>query len=494
MRLTYLQYQLPYYGIVDATFQFRRNGNIQGFSLWEEGISPEADRLYLGPAVRQGAVEKYRDALFCVWGCGSRTRLIVKNAFYLNEEYSFPHIHNILSQLFQDYHTWELMLQYSDEVDLGTLLDQSEKILRMPLAIADNRFHFLAKGDTYRTRFPTDCLDPEEMDEFFWQEEFRSCTKRTHVFHLPLKSENKDLLCFNIIIGGQFYARLLGSIEDVQHAAIQEKLFNRVAVTINSIFANQRVHLPQAQNPELQKQIELLLQGSDETDVEILDRYGWKRNARYSVMVLSFDASYPLEEGVRFLVTQVRELFPECCVVAEGRTLLCIRNLDREPKNNLATERLSVFLRENIAKAGVSDVFTDYQNLPLYRQQALEALRLGSRNDPHFWHYEFHTYIMEYLIERMIGEYPTDHIVHPGLYALQKYDREKGTDLFQTLECYLKNDCNASRASESLFIHRSSLMKRLDKIQSLTGINTRKEKERLYVNLSLQILEYQKKN
>ena len=493
MKLTYIQYQLPYYGIIDTEFRFNRNGNIQEFELWEAGRPINKEHLYLVHDDNQKEVLQHQDVIFCVWGCSSNTEILVKNGFFLDEKYSFPHIINIFNRLFKDYHTWELMLQYADEIDLSTLLDQSEIILRMPLAIADNRFHFLSKGYIYRTRFPSKSLDLDNMDELFWQQDFKRCVKKTHVFRLPLRSEEKELLCFNIIIGGHFYARLLGSVEDIVNASTQEHLFNRLAVTLNSIFADQRILLPQTKNSDLQKQVSVLLEGKTEVDREVMAHYGWKEDSRYIVMVLSFDASYPLEEGMRFLLMQMGELFPKSCVISEDRTLICVRNLDQERKENLTRERLSIFLRENVAKAGVSDTFVGYRHLVLYRKQALEALRLGSKKDPHFWHYEFHDYIMEYLLENMLREYPEKSIVHPGLYILEKYDAEKEANLYQTLKVYLESGCNATRAAENLFIHRSSLMKRLDKIRSLTGINTGKAKDRLYVEISLRLIEYQRK-
>lgn len=61
---------------------------------------------------------------------------------------------------------------------------------------------------------------------------------------------------------------------------------------------------------------------------------------------------------------------------------------------------MAVFLRENVAKAGSSNAFTGYEELPVYLQQAYEALRLGEKNAPYFWHYEFSDYMVPYLMER----------------------------------------------------------------------------------------------
>ena len=209
-------------------------------------------------------------------------------------------------------------------------------------------------------------------------------------------------------------------------------------------------------------------------------------------MVLSFDARYPMEEGIRFLYKRLWELFPESCVLIREKDLICVRNLSRESQNENYRERMAVFLRENVAKAGSSNAFTGYEELPVYLQQAYEALRLGEKNAPYFWHYEFSDYMLPYLMERATSEYSLEQIVHPGLFHLMKYDREKSSNLYQTLQIYLEHGGNATQTAEKLFIHRSSLMKRLDKIQSLTGIHLEKQEERFYVELSCRLLEYHK--
>ena len=430
-------------------------------------------------------MQKENKILFCIYGCPEEPEMKVYNGFYTSEEYSLSRILNILNRLWMDLQKWEIILLYSEEMDLNVLLDTSETILRMPLAVSDNRFHFLAKGQWYQEQFPAEVLDQDEMNELIWQEDFRQCLHWNSVFHLPLKTEEKDLLCCNIFISGRYYARVLGSVEDRKHGKLQEELFTRLAIAVNSIFVNQRI-------PSFLTGRNSDLHGQEEADETTMERNHWEKEDSYKVMVLRFDARYPMEEGIRFLYKKLWELFPESCVLIRGRDLICIRNLSRESQNENYRERMAVFLRENVAKAGSSNAFTGYRELPVYLKQACEALRLGEKNSPYFWHYEFGDYMVPYLMERATSEYSLEQIVHPGLYRLMEYDREKSTSLYQTLKTYLEHGGNATQIAEKLYIHRSTLMKRLDKIQSLTGIRLEKQEERFYVDMSCRLLEYHK--
>lgn len=45
--------------------------------------------------------------------------------------------------------------------------------------------------------------------------------------------------------------------------------------------------------------------------------------------------------------------------------------------------------------------------------------------------------------------------------------------LMETVETFLKNDLNVSRASRAMYMHRNTLMYRLNQIQHLTGLDLR---------------------
>ena len=59
-----------------------------------------------------------------------------------------------------------------------------------------------------------------------------------------------------------------------------------------------------------------------------------------------------------------------------------------------------------------------------------------------------------------------------------------------TLRSYLADNCNISRTAERLYIHRHTLMKRLDKIQELCGIDFNDYYARIYMSLALLFHDY----
>ena len=73
--------------------------------------------------------------------------------------------------------------------------------------------------------------------------------------------------------------------------------------------------------------------------------------------------------------------------------------------------------------------------------------------------------------------------------ALVKHDRERRSDLVRTLRAYFAAGSNASEAADRLFLHRNSMLYRLARIQSLTGLDLKDPRAALALQLGLLALE-----
>lgn len=76
-----------------------------------------------------------------------------------------------------------------------------------------------------------------------------------------------------------------------------------------------------------------------------------------------------------------------------------------------------------------------------------------------------------------------------ALHVLKDYDSKNNTELYKTLKIYLKLERNALQTAKALFIHRSSLFYRIERITQLTKINLDDPKERLILQLSYCLME-----
>jgi len=63
-------------------------------------------------------------------------------------------------------------------------------------------------------------------------------------------------------------------------------------------------------------------------------------------------------------------------------------------------------------------------------------------------------------------------------------------DMFITIRKFFENDLNVSKTADKLFIHRNTLVYRLDKLQALTGLDLRKFTDAITFKITLMVNNY----
>jgi DNA-binding PucR family transcriptional regulator len=72
---------------------------------------------------------------------------------------------------------------------------------------------------------------------------------------------------------------------------------------------------------------------------------------------------------------------------------------------------------------------------------------------------------------------------------LTEHDRARRSDLVRTLRTYFAAGTNASEAADRLFLHRNSMLYRLERIQKLTGLDLKDHRVALALQLGLLATE-----
>ena len=75
-------------------------------------------------------------------------------------------------------------------------------------------------------------------------------------------------------------------------------------------------------------------------------------------------------------------------------------------------------------------------------------------------------------------------LASPALAKLRKYDIDNGTEYYRTLFTYLLCERNQTLTAEKLFLHRNTLIYRVNRIEEIIGTDLKEERERLYLLLS----------
>ncbi|HIU59510.1 MAG TPA: helix-turn-helix domain-containing protein [Candidatus Scatosoma pullistercoris] len=137
-------------------------------------------------------------------------------------------------------------------------------------------------------------------------------------------------------------------------------------------------------------------------------------------------------------------------------------------------EFLAQSLREELGletTVGVGSVVKSLKDIPLSYSQAAGALRyaevFSSRGNVHSYR--------EYLLVRMLEDVPESKLMEYLGEMTDEGAKEifEDADMLNTAEEFLQSSLNVSETSRKLYMHRNTLLYRLDKIEKATGLNIR---------------------
>ncbi|WP_099467490.1 PucR family transcriptional regulator [Konateibacter massiliensis] len=165
----------------------------------------------------------------------------------------------------------------------------------------------------------------------------------------------------------------------------------------------------------------------------------------------------------------------------------------KEEEFELQTILKDFYQNEHI-RIGISNPFTNIESLLSYFDQAYAALKLGQRlKSEEMVHYyqdfQFFDLLSDVRHPDKLGRY-----CHPALSILRQYDLKNSSELYKTLCVFIDKGCNIKLTSESLYIHRNSLVYRLNRITELCRLDFDDANTAFLLRLSFLIDRYNELN
>lgn len=121
---------------------------------------------------------------------------------------------------------------------------------------------------------------------------------------------------------------------------------------------------------------------------------------------------------------------------------------------------------------GVGGIAQDYISIPAMYSQSISAVRLGKLIEESSRVYSY----KDYLLIKLLEDLPQDKV---NQYLNMSLDKSalavlKDRELMETADQFLNNSLNISETARIMYMHRNTLIYRLDKIEKMTGLNLRK--------------------
>jgi len=133
---------------------------------------------------------------------------------------------------------------------------------------------------------------------------------------------------------------------------------------------------------------------------------------------------------------------------------------------------------------GIGDIARNISELHASYRQARRAMEIGRVFSPET---SVHVY-KSMILERFLSDLPPEMAEHyHGLLFNRSTARLFGEEMLYTIEMFFRKDLNLSDTARQLYIHRNTLVYRLDKVQKQVGLDLRKFEDAVTFKMLLEM-------
>lgn len=485
---------------------YNENGNLQldGVRLYQKYKILHANYVYVLLASQcDEDLSKYKDICFLIAGKtdfslfdSSCTVLMV------GKEQDLPEIINLAQQTFERYSNWDLQLHLAmnSENPLEDMLSASLDIFHNPLFVHDTNYYILAcprqvpgmsvwerDKRTGRLMVPLSLIH-----DFKFEMEYMRTLSTRGVDMYARDTRGYRIMYRNLFVGDSYEGRIC--VDELQSAFLpgMNEALDYLATLIELCFINRSVFRTDMGNDPRKFMEEML--NKETSDIgrvqDFLGYQGWNVNDRYLCLRLEAGSNTEQMNSAMATLGHIELQIPDgCAFVYEQGIAVCVNLTYKDSSMSEVVSGLAIILREGLFKMGVSTEIHDFLFFRHGYIQACAALRLGRQSGSTSWCYRFDDYMLDYVLDRSTEFLSPTLLCSPKLRILRQYDEKNHTELYRTLQIYLSLERNVLQTANTLFIHRSTLFYRLDRIQKVAKTHLDNPRERLTLQYSFALMD-----
>ena len=440
--------------------------------------------------------------LICI-GENSRLSYYKEHAtvILLKKKVDFFEVYKSLQEIYNSFYVWEsrLLALFLKSPTIQDILQCSYPVFERPILVLNSSFQYVASVLTEQKRWKNDRwnhpytkLEPEAFLTFLKQEEPSMDTHGS--FHMEL--DEGTVLCVNLFDSSDEYAGCL-YIEEAGRPFVcgEEKLAEQLAGMIEkaaelspSLLANERGSLKKI----LQNLMDEMPLGPNQKLLLKSFRYH-QSYLCISIHCLKQFSTLP----VTYICSIMESLFSDSTFFEQNTSILGLipaSHLKRDSPLSRETEKkLSSLMEEMQLCVGVSNDFPDLYMLRIYYFQAEAAIENGQLYAPGQNIYVFSDYALSEMVVNSFGGFPIEAYFPTGFRNLLNHDRESEVSYLETLSVFLEENMSYTKAARRLFIHRSTLIERMARIQQDLPLNLEDPDRRLQLQIILKALHIESK-
>ena len=405
---------------------------------------------------------------------------------------------NAVQKIFTLYEKWEDQLRQIvlEQGELQKLLQAARSLLINPILVMGLDFSLVAQAGegelSPNQRLSNTLTEPVNIYTELRQDPlFNQQLSETKPFLYPVHILRWPSWNVNIFQNGRATYRLVLAESGQKLRDCDGWLLSRLAVYVS--YQLRADFIKRQSDSRLRALLTRVLidAGADQMEISRqLNMLGWSSEDTYFCMVLKMMSG----SAARIVCEALKKRYPHSCSCTCDDKIVTFFNmslLNRELSEVM--DELKYFIRDNLLKAGYSRAMQGHLNLRRQYIQACEALEIGLRRNPYQWIHHFNSISLHFLLEEATRRLPCNMICSEKLLKLQEYDRTHNTDYMDTLRVYLDCNLNIMQSARQLYIHRSTMLYRLEKVKQILESALDDPEELLYISLSFRLLDGEKK-
>ncbi len=458
--------------------------------------------VVLGPDIKRQIVHQQRDAVFlCIGDYGEKLEAGKNEYIVVPSSVSTEQVFNYVLEIFDMFEKWEEQLSQSVNTFLSynAIIRSCDQLVQDPLGLTDSQFRYvsyskrLAHETGFEEKYGTTVLPLDTINILTSLPNYKQMDEIPDVYNY-VGVEN--MLHKNIFYNGRYIGKLsiLNKTDPAQNAYYSQILLI-LSEYIERLYAKLGTFWHRKSSDTKIKMMLCNLICGTATDTKFLyekaGRLGHKSGDQYRLVQLKSHFSANHDKLNSVLATHIEDMWPGCLGLVLDEQFYILVNLSEflRRTDTPFKEKLALFLRESLLVAGLSRSFTDLSRLQTASKQTLVALEMGEQADPSYWYFNFDDYAFQYLLHKGCQGFRPEQVIAAEILQLLEYDRQNDTDLNHTLKTYFQHSYNAVATAKELFIARSTLLNRLDRIEKLTGLDLKSYEKRVYLELSYMLME-----
>ena len=406
----------------------------------------------------------------------------------LREKEDFFAVNRFICSLFDRYYAWEKQLFdiFLQSANLQEIVDCSVPLFGRPIHVLDASFHFLTQLHGYPDEIR---IKPEQMSEYL--SAFEMITDKHGA--MLLEMQGAQYLCVNLYNDAGKYIGCTYLEENSHPFSDGDKALAE--------FMGRLMEKSLERNPSILTSEQATIKNAL---INLVSEYPLTANQKWKLNLLESDQHYVCVSmhsanklsrlPKEYICRTFEDEFQDSFAFPKSSTIVCFLNVKSltdshgEYHANL-NARLRRFLSETSGIAGVSNGFSNLYNARIAYMQAESAIENGSITNPETELFYFRTYALIGMIINSMGNLPAEAYFSERLQNLIRHDKEAPISYLETLRAFLGNSMSYSQTAADLYIHRSTVIDRINRIERELDVDLKDPDTRLQLEIILKAME-----